>query len=168
MTELTTTEGIAQSLLPYYTEGGKKASYLSYIMAGFSIMESIKLAGIHVKTRTRWKEDDPMFVELEGKASTELRRQLADQLIDIEFTRNFRLVMAKDFKVLFKDAAGEEALTETEQAYLMQIRKFYTPQQFLMLRQLISGNLETKDQGFDFTRTLLEIKVTKETVTGGK
>ena len=159
MTELTTTEGIAQSLIPYYMDGGKKARYLSYMIAGFSIMESVKLAKIHLKSVMRWRESDAKFKELE-ESTPELRQQLADHLIDIEFTRNFRLVLAKDFEILFKDATGG-ALTEKEQAYLLVIRKFYTPQQLMMVKQLISGDGD-KSQPFDFTKTVLEIRLSKE------
>jgi len=159
--ELTATESIAHSLIPYYSDGSKKARYLSYIIAGFSTMEAIKLSKIHLKSVHRWRESDPVFVELEAKASTSLRRELADHLIDIEFTRNFRLVLAKDFEILFKDASGEQ-LTDKEEDYLKLIRKFYTPQQFAMIRQIIGGNGEAKAEAFDFTRTVLTIRLEKE------
>ena len=157
--ELTTTEGIAQSLIPYYTDGGKKAKYLSYIVAGFSVTEAVALAKIHLKTVTRWRED-PKFVEIEDRSTSELRKQLSDEIIDIEFTRNFRLVLAKDFEILYKDAT-DEILTEKEQQYLLTIRKFYTPQQFAMVKQLVSGN-GGGDEPFDFTRTVLEIRLSRE------
>ena len=163
MQQTTPTEAMALTLLPYYTEGGKKASYLSYIIAGFSVMEAVKLADIHLKTVSRWRESDPVFVELEAKSHTELRRGLADHLIDIEFTRNFRLVLAKDFKILYKDASGE-VLSENENEYLNLIRKFYTPQQFAMLRQMIGGG--DAPAAFDFTKTVLEIRLSKEQVRG--
>lgn len=160
MTDITTTEGIAQSLIPYYTDGGKKARYLSYLVASFSVMEAVKLAKIHYRTVKRWREEDSSFEKLEAKAVGELRKQLSDQLIDIEFTRNFRLVLAKDFEVLFKDAQGE-VLTESEEKYLMVIRKFYTPQQFAMIKQLVGGDGE-KGEAFDFTKTVLTIRLEKE------
>jgi len=126
-------------------------------------MESVKLADIHLKTVHRWREDDPVFVALEEKAKTDLRDDLSNKLVDIEFTRNFRLVLAKDFNVLFKDATGE-TLTEPEQDYIKLIRKFYTPQQYAMIKQMAGSNGNSGD-GFDYTRTVLEIRLRKETTT---
>jgi len=159
MTDITPTEGIAQSLISYYADGGKKARYLSYLVAGFSVMEAVSLAKVHHKSVLRWREADPSFTELEQKALGELRKELSDQLIDIEFTRNFRLVLAKDFQILFKDAGGAE-LSDKEQQYLLLIRKFYTPQQLAIIKQLVSGS--SQPEAFDFTKTVLEIRLSKE------
>lgn len=153
------TENIAKSLVPYYTEGGKKASYLSYLVAGFSVMESTRLAKVHLKTIFRWRKEFPEFALIEEQCTTEVRKRLADELIDIEFTRNFRLILAKDFTILFKDAQGI-MLSEREQQYLFLIRKFYTPQQFAMIKQLISG--DGSGEAFDFTRTVLTIRLERE------
>lgn len=163
--EPTATESIARMLIPYYTEGSKKAKYLSYIIAGFSVLESVKLADIHLKTVMRWRDSDLVFVALENKAHTELREELANQLIDIEFSRNFRLVLAKDFQVLFKDATGEQ-LTTSEQDYVKLIRKFYTPQQYMMIKQLVSTNGQ-QQEAFDFTKTVLEIRLSRENIKSG-
>jgi len=154
-----TTENIAKSLVPYYTEGGKKASYLSYMVAGFSVMESCKLGKVHLKTVFRWRREDLDFAKIEEQCSTELRKRLADELIDIEFTRNFRLVLAKDFNILFKDAQNL-ALTDREQQYLLVIRKFYTPQQFAMIKQIIGGG--DTGEAFDFTKTVLTIRLERQ------
>lgn len=165
-TGITPTEGIAQSLIPYYMDGGKKARYLSYLIAGFSVMEAVKLAKIHLKSVMRWRESDEKFKELE-ESTPKLRQQLSDQLIDIEFTRNFRLVLAKDFEILFKDATGQP-ITDKEQQYLLVIRKFYTPQQLVMIKQLVSGE-GGREEPFDFTRTVLEIRLSREekSIKGG-
>jgi len=159
--ELTTTEGMALSLLPYYLEGGKKSRYLGYVVAGFSTTEAMKLAKVHPATVRRWREEDETFLGLERQAGGELRERLANTLVDIEYTRNFRLVLAKDFNILYKDATDQK-LTDREQQYLLLIRKFYTPQQLAMVRQLLSGNGQSSE-AFDFTRTVLEIRLSKET-----
>lgn len=164
--QVTTTEGIALSLIPFYTDGGKKASYLSYITTGFSVMEAAKLAKVTLKTIRLWRNGDPVFAVLEGKAHTELREELANHLLDIEYTRNFRLIMAKDFKVLFKDAT-DQTLTSDEKEYLQVIRKFYTPQQLMMIKQLIVGTDGTKQEAFDFTKTVIEMRLTKVEAKGG-
>lgn len=157
---MTESEGVAQALVPYYIDGTKKSRYLSYLIANFSVMESCKLANVSLRTVRTWRETDPHFVELEERSSSEIRKQLADTLLDIEFTRNFRLVLAKDFQILFKDAQGQ-SLTDKEQQYLLVIRKFYTPQQLVMLRQLLVGG-DGAPEAFDFTRTVLEIRLSRE------
>ena len=157
---ITPTEGVAQSLINYYADGGKRARYLSYLVAGFSVMESITLAKVHLATIKRWRREEHAFEELETKALGELREELSNQLINIEFTRNFRLVLAKDFQVLFKDAQ-EKVLTEKEQQYLLIIRKFYTPEQLTRIRQLVSGR-DDSGEAFDFTKTVLTIRLEKE------
>lgn len=167
MTEqITPTEGMAQAILPYYTDGGKKARYLSYIMTGFSVMESISLVKCHLKSVLRWREEDPVFRELEKKCNSSLREELATRIVDMEFSRNFRLVLAKDFKILFKDATGQ-VLSKPEEDYLTNIRKFYTPQQYAMLKQMLTGQGDGKGEAFDFTKTVLTIRLEKEE-HGGK
>ena len=160
ITDVTPTEGIAQSLINYYADGGRRARYLSYLVAGFSVMESCKLAKIHHTSVLNWRKADPQFVEMEQKALGELREQLSNQLIGIEFIRNFRLVLAKDFQILFKDAEGT-SLTDKEQQYLLLIRKYYTPEQLVRIRQLAGGQ-DSTGEAFDFTRTVLTIRLEKE------
>lgn len=161
-TDITTTEDMAQSLLPFYLEGTKKANYLGYIVSGFSITMACKLAKVHLATIKRWR-NDASFNELEKMATTELREQLSNTMLDLEFTRNFRLVMVKDFEILYKCATGL-VLTEAEEKYLLVIRKFYTPQQFAIIKQLLSGG-EKSGEAVDFTKTVLEIHLRKETET---
>jgi len=165
MQEPTKTEGIAQSLTPYYVDGGrrdsgKKLRYLSYIICNFSVREAAKLAKVTERMIRYWREQDPNFAEIEQQGFTDLRKQLSKEFIDIEYTRNFRLFLAKDFNVLYKDAAGG-LLTDREQQYLLQIRKFYTPQQLAMIKEIIGGG-DGATEAFDFTRTVLTIRLEKE------
>jgi len=164
MNDVTTTEGMANSLVPFYNDGTKKSTYLSYLVSGFSLREACKLAKVHERTIRNWRESDPEFIQIEEECKTGLRKRLANELIDFEYTRNFRLVLAKDFLVLFKDATGKY-LTESEEKYLAMIRKFYTPQQFAMVKQLLGGNGDSKE-AFDFTKTVLTIRLEKEQITG--
>lgn len=162
-TDITPAEGMAQSIVPLYIDGDNKATVLGYLVAGFSKTEAIKLAGLHQKTWQRWTDPetgDAAFIDFINRLP-DIRKELSDQLLDIEFTRNFRLFMQKDFKVLFKEASGGE-LTATENSYLNLIRKFYTPQHLAMIRQLMSGDVKAKEDAFDFTKTVLEIRLSKE------
>jgi len=53
-------------------------------------------------------------------------------------------------------------LSEQEGQYLQSIRKFYTAQHLILLRQLLSGKDES-GEAFDFTRSVLEIRLSRET-----
>jgi hypothetical protein len=160
VTGVSPTEGMVQSLVSHFIEGDNKATYLGYLIAGFSKIEAKRLTGIHDKTLTRWQQGDPDFVEFIAKIP-DVRERLSNQLLDIEYTRNFKLVLSKDFKVLYKDATGKP-LSEQEGQYLQSIRKFYTAQHLIMLRQLLSGKDESGD-AFDFTKSVLEIRLSRET-----
>lgn len=153
------TEEMASSLLPMIDHDAvvesKRADYLAKRVCNFSVREACKLANVTEKSVRRWREADPNFLRLDTEGMTDLRKQLSIQYIDMEFTRNFHLVLQKDFKILYKDAVGE-TLTEGETEYLLKIRQHYTPQSLAMVRQLLGGG--TVDQPFDFTRLTLTIK----------
>lgn len=163
-TGLSPTEGMVQAMLPLYMDGDKKATYLGYLVAGFSRVEAKRLTGIHDKTLTRWTQGDPDFVAFVAKIP-DVRKDLSNQLLDIEYTRNFKLVLAKDFKVLYKDATGK-TLNEQEQQYLAIIRKFYTPQHLALLRQLLAGDGKVGEDALDWTKTVLEIRLSREETRG--
>ena len=159
--ELTTTEGITQAMVPYFTDGTKKGVYLSYIIANFAVMEAIKLSKTSLRSVRRWREDDPTFAAIESQCRTDIRKQLSKEFMDIDFTRNFRLVLQKDFDVLWKDAS-KQTLTDKEYQYLLLIRKFYTPQHLVVIKQIL-GEIQA-DQGFDFTKLTLTIRREREEI----
>jgi len=168
-TGITPTEGLVQAFLPWAIEGDNKAAYLGYLIAGFSKAESAKLAGIHYKTPLRWSDPnspwyDKAFTTFISKIP-EVRKDLSNQMLDLEYTRNFKLVLSKDFRVLLKDAT-KQPMTEQEVAYLNIIRKFYTPQHLGLLRQLLAGNTDVKEDALDWTKTVLEIRLSKEETHG--
>ena len=133
----------------------KKALYLSYRISNFTSRESEKLANVSHKQVTRWRQNDPKFVELDGSGLTQLRKTMSNQFLDMQFTRNFRLIMEKDFQVLYKDAI-KEPLTQSEMVYMAKIRKHYTPQSLAMIKQLLGGG--TTESPFDFTKLTLEVR----------
>ncbi len=157
------TEEMASSLLPMLqADGGdgKRADYLSKRVCNFSMRESCKLANVSEKSVRRWRESDPNFYHLDTEGMTELRKKLGNELIDMEYTRNFHLVLQKDFKVLYKDAIGS-TLTEDETAYLLKIRQHYTPQSLAMVKQLLGGG--TVETPFNFTDIVFTMKREKVT-----
>jgi hypothetical protein len=162
ITGTTPTEGLSQTLVPLYIEGDNKARFLGYLIAGFSKIEAKRLVGIADITLVRWMNGDPDFVSVLNKIP-ELREQLGNQLLDLEFSRNFKLIMEKDFKVLWKDAIGAE-MTPGEENYLLVIRKFYTPQHLGMMKQMLTGNIDNKKEAFDWTKMVVEMRVSKEEI----
>ena len=152
--ESETTE-IARSVIPDFAGDDKKALYLSYRVANFSFRESVELSGVSEKSVKRWREASEDFNHLDTDGLTDLRKQFAASYLDMQFTRNFHLVLQKDFKVLYKDATGFP-LTDVENKYLEKIRAHYTPQSLAMVKQLLGGG--KVDQPFDFTKLTLSIK----------
>ena len=156
-------EAIAMSLVPMFMDGTKKAVYLGYIIAHFSITEALELANTSMRTLLRWRMDDIDFDSIEKLCKTDLRKKLSKELSDIEFSRNFKLFMAKDFSVLFKDAKDEE-LTDDEKKYLVSIRKYYTPQNLAIIKQL-TGDKDANPAGFNFSQLTMTLKRTQESIT---
>ena len=151
----TETESIAQSFVPTFSDDNKKATYLSYLIANFAHREACQLTPVSEKQVRRWKEADENFAVICTSGLQELRKEFASTFIDMQFTRNFHLVLQKDFRVLYKDAIGEE-LSEAEYKYLEKIRQHYTPQSLAMVKQLLGGG--TVAEPFDFTRLTMTIK----------
>ncbi len=160
-TELTETEGIAQSFVPTFSDDKKQATYLSYLIANFAHREACTLTPVSEKQVKRWKDADENFANLCGPGLPALRKEFASSFIDMQFTRNFHLILQKDFHVLYKDALHSQDstkpdLTESETKYLDKIRQHYTPQSLAMVKQLLGGgNIK---EPFDFTRLTMTIK----------
>lgn len=153
------TVSIANSLVPTFADDGKKAHYLSYRIANFSFRESCELGKVSEKQVRRWRAADENFNHLDTEGLTELRKQMANEYLDMQFTRNFHLILQKDFRVLYKDATQDVTkvpLTESEDKYLDKIRQHYTPQSLAMVKQLLGGG--TVEQPFNFTELSFKIK----------
>ena len=156
------TKSIAESIVPTFADGGKKADYLSYRITNFSFREACQLAHVSEKQVHRWRDSDPNFNHLDTDGLSELRKSMANQFLDMQFTRNMQLVLQKDFRVLYRDALGLQ-LQPSEVEYLSKIRQFYTPQALAMVKQLVGGG-DIK-QPFDFTRMVMSIQERKIDIT---
>jgi len=158
---------IARSYLPILDgEDSKKSQYLSYRITNFSRAMATELTGIHRKTVARWREEDPAFAWIDGEGLSEARKTLANEVIDMQFTRNFHLVLQKDFRILYKDHMNSLGtglpLTEEEQAYMLKIRQHYTPQSLAMVKQILAGG--TVEEPFNFTKLTMTIKREREQI----
>jgi hypothetical protein len=159
----TETENMVRATLPY-SEDSKKSKYLSYRLMNFTPRESMKLAKVASRTRDYWIEKDPMFVELDNEGLTDRRKQLAAEYLNIEFTRNFRMVLEKDFQVLYKALTDDLNMSKNDTEYLMRLRGHYTPQHLAMIKSLM-GEKPKEDSGFDFTKMVISMKMERESVT---
>lgn len=151
----------ALSLIPYRRDD-IRAKYLGWMSSGFSDEEALFVLGL---TR-KWLEiarQDTKFVELEERIP-EFRKELSHEYVEMDFYRNFRMVLEKDHRILRKslemelvedEETGEFApaeMTPFDQQYLLRLRSVYTSQQLQLLEAVVSGN----DGGFNFAKWVSE------------
>jgi len=135
------------------------------------------LIGKAKSTLSHWRKDEK-FLALEDNLP-ELRKTLALEYAALEFLRNYRLVLEKDYRVvrgsLTKkyrlDTEGnrhEIDMNAQDFKYLLQMRSHYTPQQLQAIEQLFGrGNGEGKETNWtDFFLTLSRKTVTEEIKVG--
>ncbi|KKM73180.1 hypothetical protein LCGC14_1413070 [marine sediment metagenome] len=116
----------------------RKASYLSYRAAGFSVRESGALAEVQFGTIKKWRRDDAEFRDWEsGEKLAWLQSNVAHDLTQMEFMRNFRLCLRLDKKVLLKASLSLSLLTDREMEVLKVIRKHYTPQDIIAVQRAL-------------------------------
>ncbi|KKL71155.1 hypothetical protein LCGC14_2097740 [marine sediment metagenome] len=116
----------------------RKASYLSYRAAGFSVRESCALAEVQFGTVKKWRRDDEEFRGWEsGEKLAWLQNNIAHDLTQMEFMRNFRLCLRLDKKVLLKASLSLSLLTDREMEVLKVIRKHYTPQDIIAVQRAL-------------------------------
>jgi len=151
---------LAESFLPRY-EDGKKATYMAYKVANFSTREACELTPVSERMVRKWRAESPEFRYLDGEGLTEVRKRFANEYLDMQFGRNFHLILQKDFRLLYKALTlGDDALTDREHAYLIKVRSHYTPQALAMIKQILGGG--SVEQPFDFTKLTLSIRRERE------
>lgn len=116
----------------------RKASYLSYRAAGFSVRESCALVPVTFTTVKSWRRDDEEFRGWEsGEKLAWLQSNVAHDLTQMEFMRNFRLCLRLDKKVLYRAAMSLSTLTDREMEVLKVIRKHYTPSDIMAVQRAL-------------------------------
>jgi len=95
-------------------------------------------------------EGHEQFSELEERIP-EFRRELSKEYVEIEFFRNFRLALEKDYRILQK-SLNSEFLTKQDHDYLIKLRSQYTPQQLSILEAIVNSS----EDGFNFARWVSE------------
>lgn len=158
---------IAQSVIPYNRDDAR-GKYLGLRASGFTIREALKLIGYGHSALSMWRRDAE-FTAIEEKLP-EYRQQLANEYVHLEFIRNYRLVLEKDYRVLQRSIHPEKdeegkliPMSSQDHSYLLKARSHYTPQQLEIIETLMSG----RDGGheFNFTEFILAAAQTKQRVT---
>ena len=145
----------ATTLIPYRRDD-LRCKYLGYLACGFSDEEALYVLGL---TRS-WLESarlDDKFTNLEERMP-EIRKELSQEYTELDFYRNFRMVLEKDHRILRKSLEMElekdpetgemvvAEMTSFDQQYLLRLRSAYTPQQLQLLEAVTSSG----DGGFNF------------------
>jgi hypothetical protein len=148
---------IASSIIPYDRDD-EAAMYFGYRVCGLSVREALQLID-RSKAWLSGCRHDPKFVELESRIP-ELRQELSRDYNEIEWFRNFRLVLEKDYRVLKrslemeKDSDGKPVkMSDADTAYLLKLRSQYTPQQLGMLETILKAS---GSDNFNFAKWVSE------------
>ena len=155
---------IAHTLIPWHRDD-EKARYLGYLACGFSLREALQL----IERSKPWlslARHDPKFADLENRIP-EIRKELAKEYVEIEFFRNFRLALEKDFRVLWQSINPhkiempqldgtiklvDEPMGRQDFEYLLKIRSQYNPQQL----QILEAIVHSTGDGFNFSKWVAE------------
>jgi hypothetical protein len=155
----------------------KKMEYLSYRLTGFSVREAASLATIDQRTVVKWRKPsspwyDERFAELERAVSGPQRAHMRKEVLHLLFTRNYHLVLRKDYEVLLKslgltkDDFGEpEKVTPQDMSYLNRARGYYTPQQIEVIDRMVDP---AGDSSLNFTDFLLRLTRTETMEVRGR
>ena len=167
-------ESIPRAIVPWNRDDDR-SRYLGLRASGFTIREALGLIGKAKSTLSAWRHDEK-FLELEDKIP-ELRKTLALEYASLEFLRNYRLVLEKDYRVVksslekrtvVHDDNGKPhtvPMDSQDYQYLLKMRAHYTPQQLQAIEQLF-GNGGSGGVATNFTDFVLELSrsTTKETI----
>lgn len=147
---------IASSIIPWPYDDNK-SMYLGCRACGFSVREAMRAVGVSKGAVSNWRAEDAEFVRIENNLP-EIRKALAKDYIELEFLRNFRMVLEKDRRVLEKalgyiikwnEEEGKnevQELSREEHDYLLKMRSQYTPESFKALETIVGHS-----EGFNFT-----------------
>ncbi len=132
---------VASSIIPYARDS-TDAMYLGYRACGFSTREATKM----IKRSATWlslRRRDPVFRDLEMRIPV-FRKELSKEYVELEFFRNFRLVLEKDYRILMRSLEeideSHPEMSKQEQEYLIKLRSQYSPQQMQILEGVVAGS----------------------------
>jgi hypothetical protein len=172
----TAEEGIPKAVVPWNRDDDR-SRYLGLRASGFAIRETLNLIGKAKSTLSAWRQD-PTFLDLENRLP-ELRRELALEYASLEFLRNYRLILEKDYRVV-KESLREHTKPDKDGnpvnvgmeaqdfKYLLQMRSHYTPQQLQAIENVFgkggqAGEVNFTDFVLSLSRTKEEVKIETRT-----
>lgn len=135
-------QAIAESMLPK-DYGDKRSRYLALRACGFKFREACRLTPVHNATVWDWRQLSE-FVKMEADSVNGLRDRLVKEHLTLEFTRNYAMVLMKDYQILDKSLKDTE-LSKQDHDYLLKARSHYTPQQLQILKELAMLGEKEKD-----------------------
>jgi len=110
---------IATTLIPWRKDD-YRARYMGYLACGFNPEESLYMLGL----KADWLEEqrqDSDFNTFELKVP-EIRKELSKEYIELDFFRNFRMVLEKDYRTLRKALEMDGIMTGQDHQYLLKMR----------------------------------------------
>jgi len=138
---------IATTLIPWRKDDNR-ARFLGYLACGFNVEESLYMLGLKLDWLEEQRQDSE-FSTLELSVP-EIRKELSREYIELDFFRNFRMVLEKDYRVLRKALEFDGGImTNQEHQYLLKLRSAYTPQQLQILEQVMKG---VGEEGWNFAK----------------
>lgn len=120
---------------------------MGYLACGFDPEEALYMLGLKVDWLEAQRQDED-FNNIELSVP-EIRKELSKEYIELDFFRNFRMVLEKDYRVLKHALDMDGGLSNQEHQYLLKMRSAYTPQQLQILEQVMKG---VGEEGFNFAR----------------
>ena len=156
LTDTPSSVSIATSLIPWRKDDNR-AKYLGYLACGFNVEESLYMLGLKLQWLEEQREDED-FSSCELRVP-EIRKELSKEYIELDFFRNFRMVLEKDYRTLKKalemDVDKLGVMTTYDHQYLLKMRSAYTPQQLQILEQVMHG---VGSDSFNFAKWVAQNK----------
>jgi len=143
---------IATTLIPWRKDDNR-ARLMGYLACGFNIEEALYVLGLDAAWLEEQRQDDSFnAVEL---SIPEIRKELSREYIELDFSRNFRLVLEKDYRILNRSIhlKDGEVMNPQEHQYLLKMRSAYTPQQLQIMEQVMKG---VGAEGFNLAKWIAE------------
>ena len=130
----------------------RKGLYLSYRACYISEAEAKRWSGVNQQTLDQWRLEDPLFAEAEGPRLSEFQEVACRVAILVEYTRNYRMALARDLEVWRKSLEAPDELTPHEHQYLNKVRSTLTPEGLDRLSRMASGKASADDDLYEFIK----------------
>jgi hypothetical protein len=127
---------IATTLIPWRKDD-YRARYMGYLACGFNPDEALYMLGLKLSWLEEQRQDE-VFNSIEVRVP-EIRKELSKEYIELDFFRNFRLVLEKDYRILKMSLDEDKVMGKGDHEYLLKLRSAYTPQQLAILGQVMRG-----------------------------